>query len=79
MPYNENVGTSKQACGLGTDDHIRVSLRLTAAEQSIAIVGFTRVAIRIIDLSRDDRLLASGAVTHAATIVEIEIMDLAEF
>ena len=31
-PYNENAGTSKQACGLGTDDHIRIALRLTTAE-----------------------------------------------
>jgi hypothetical protein len=37
------------------------------------------VAIWIIDLAEEDRLLASGAVTHAAAIVEIEIMDLAKF
>jgi hypothetical protein len=37
------------------------------------------VPIWIIDLAGEDRLLASGAVTHAAAIVEIEIMDLAKF
>ena len=31
-PCNEDVDTSEQALGLGTDDHIRIALGLTTAE-----------------------------------------------
>lgn len=42
-------------------------------------VWFACVAVGIFDFAGDDGLLAGSAVTHSATIVEVEAIGLGEF
>lgn len=45
----------------------------------MALFRFTCVTVWIFNLARDDRLLASSAVAHSATVVEIEVVGLGQF
>lgn len=63
---------------LGADDDVGVTLRLTAAEELVALVWFAGVSHRILDLTGNDRLLAGGAVAGTAAVVEIEVVFLGE-
>lgn len=63
---------------LGVDHDVGIALRLAAAEQGVARIRLACVAVGILDFTRDDGLLASSAVAHAATVVEVEVVGLGE-
>lgn len=72
-------GERSAASVLGVDHHVATVLWLATAEEDLTIVRLTRVTGRIFDFAGDQCLLASSAVTHAATKVEIEIILFSEF
>lgn len=64
---------------LSVDNDVRITLRLAAAQECVALVGFSGMSIGVFDFPGNDGLLASRAVAHSATIVQVDIVGFRQF